>query len=117
MIPAHAHIYISGPMTGYAEYNFPAFNQLAAQLRAQGYAVSNPAEHVLVDDHGVFRTWQSFMREDIREVSKADVLVVLPGWEKSRGARAEVVVARMLALPVLTPDLLDAVIPESLPVL
>ena len=37
-------VYISGPMTGIAEYNFPLFNRVAAQFRADGYSVLNPAE-------------------------------------------------------------------------
>lgn len=37
-------IYISGPMTGKAIYNQPAFNAAAKRLRKQGHFVVNPAE-------------------------------------------------------------------------
>ncbi|MBT9158943.1 MAG: hypothetical protein DDT26_00192 [Dehalococcoidia bacterium] len=37
-------IYISGPMTGLHDLNFPAFRDAAAKLRAIGYEVVNPAE-------------------------------------------------------------------------
>jgi len=36
--------YISGPMTGLPEHNFPAFNAAAAYYRERGFEVINPAE-------------------------------------------------------------------------
>lgn len=41
-------IYIAGPMTGLPDFNFPAFNDMAAILRGLGYHVENPAEHGVV---------------------------------------------------------------------
>ena len=38
------NIYISGPMTGIADDNRPAFNRVAAKLRAMGHNCENPAE-------------------------------------------------------------------------
>ena len=37
-------VYISGPMSGLPELNFPAFHAAAASLRAKGLDVVNPAE-------------------------------------------------------------------------
>lgn len=37
-------IYISGPMTGLPDFNFPAFHDAAARLRERGHEVANPAE-------------------------------------------------------------------------
>lgn len=39
------YIYLCGPMTGLPEYNYPAFHAAAAELRAQGWRVVNPAEN------------------------------------------------------------------------
>ena len=39
-----ARIYVAGPMTGIQDLNFPAFHAQAAQLRADGHQVVNPAE-------------------------------------------------------------------------
>ena len=41
--------YIAGPMTGIAEFNFPAFNKEAVRLRAEGLTVLNPADHGIVE--------------------------------------------------------------------
>jgi len=41
---AAKRIYISGPMTGLPEHNFPAFHAAAERLRKAGWEVNNPAE-------------------------------------------------------------------------
>ena len=38
-------IYLSGPMTGLPEFNYPAFHEAARRWRAIGWDVINPAEH------------------------------------------------------------------------
>lgn len=105
--------YIGGPMRGLPEFNFPAFDSLAAFLRAEGWTVANPAEHdreVLgrealesADGYatGDITAWaestgfsfQEAMRWDLAQVLQADAIILLPGWERSTGARFERVVA------------------------
>lgn len=97
-IPADA-VYLSGPMTGIAELNYPAFNAEAARLRNLGLRVVNPAEVQLPPD----ATWTDFMRVDIANmVACCDTVVTLPGWERSKGARIEVGLARQLDLRVVS---------------
>ena len=36
-------IYVAGPMSGLPAFNFPAFHEAAADLRACGFDVVNPA--------------------------------------------------------------------------
>ncbi|OCZ54352.1 hypothetical protein A7D23_06040 [Dehalobacter sp. TeCB1] len=83
-------------MTGIPEYNFPAFNQAADYLRRSGYEVINPAEF-----GDPLLSWEANMRRAIRGMMKADRVVVLEGWEKSRGARIEVELAEKLDIPVV----------------
>lgn len=78
--------YISGPMRGIKDFNFPAFHRAAAYLRQQhGWWVLNPAEMGDVAGWG----WPDYMRRDIVAVSTADVVVLLDGWEGSKGAGEE----------------------------
>ena len=83
-------VYISGPMTGLPEFNYPAFFAKAAELRAEGRAVLSPALIVGGQDW----EWRDWMREALKMQMEAEVVYMLPGWRKSRGARIE----RRLAL-------------------
>lgn len=87
-------IYLSGPMTGIPEFNYPAFNAAADVLRAEGLEVVNPAEAPKQD------SWAAYMRHDKELLKNCTEVVLLPGWEKSRGARIEVKWAKAWGLPV-----------------
>jgi hypothetical protein len=90
-------VYIAGPMTGYPEYNFPAFHHTAQVMRDIGYTVISPAE---LEEGKLGETWEYYMRRDLPLLCTCDMVVVLEGWEKSRGARLEVQTARALGIPV-----------------
>jgi hypothetical protein len=87
-------IYIAGPMTGLPEYNYPAFNDLAECLRSLGWEVENPAENP-VPPSG---EWIDYMRQALPQLMTCEFIVMLPGWEKSRGACIEKRVAASLGI-------------------
>jgi Domain of unknown function (DUF4406) len=89
-------IYVSGPMTGLPELNFPAFNATAESLRAVGHVVTNPAE---LNPDGA--SWHDCMRRDIVALMDCDTVATLPGWEHSKGARLEVLIAERLGMTVV----------------
>lgn len=107
--------YIAGPMRGYPEWNFPAFHAAEEALRAVGYLTINPArrdeEHGL-DASGITAEQtegdvefdlNEALAWDLDQIAKvADLVVVLPGWEESKGAAAEVATAHALRKPVKT---------------
>jgi len=90
-------VYISGPMTGLPDLNFPAFYAAAAELRARGLDVVNPAE-INAENPG---SWESCMRADIKALCDCDALVMLPGWERSKGAHLEVHLAHRLGMRIM----------------
>lgn len=90
-------IYLSGPMTGYPDFNYPAFRKATTVLRMQGLEVFDPSE-CFDGDQGLSK--EVYMREDIAAVLKASIVVVLDGWEQSPGARLEVEVAKAIGIPV-----------------
>lgn len=97
LAPARAgRVYLAGPMSGLPDLNFPAFHAAAAQLRAQGLVVINPAEHGVVEG----ATWADYMHHDIAGLVSCERIHLLPGWAQSKGARLELHIALELGLVV-----------------
>lgn len=86
-------LYIAGPMTGLPQLNYPAFEQVAKNLRAMGYDVISPNEYNIDD-------WDTAMRPALHALIDAEGVAVLQNWEFSRGARLEVHIAIELGIPV-----------------
>lgn len=81
---------LAGPMSGLPDFNYPAFNAVAAWLREQSYEVFNPAES-FAGDTTLARA--QYLRASLREATFCDRLLLLDGWENSRGAILELLVA------------------------
>ena len=111
------NLYIAGPMRGKKNFNFPMFDAVAALYRRYGHTVFNPAERD-VKKHGkkisenekgsleVAEKQHGFslrlaLADDTAWICKqADGLVMLPGWRKSNGAKAEHALAKALGLRI-----------------
>ena len=110
-------IYLAGPMRGYPNFNFPAFDKAADLLRRQGFTVFSPAEHDRTKhpdiennptgDEEIAASQTGFsLREalaaDTNYICKtADAIALLPGWEESRGVAAELALAKALGHTVI----------------
>ena len=111
-------LYLAGPMRGIPYFNFPAFKAAAAQLRAKGHYVFNPAERdnevhgedisagnedgceaKAAIEHGF--DLRRALGEDLAFIcAEAEGIALLPGWERSKGAIAELAVAAALGLQI-----------------
>lgn len=113
-------IYVAGPMRGIPEFNFPAFNSAAALLRGKGHEVFNPAERdierhngldiskgnaagceeIAAKQHGF--SLRDALADDTAWICKhADAIALLPGWENSKGAKAELALSEALGHQVI----------------
>lgn len=88
--------YLSGPMSGLPEMNYPAFNAEAERLRELGFHVENPAENPEQS------SWEDYMKAAIIQMLSCEVVVMLPGWSESRGALIERELALRLGLKVIS---------------
>lgn len=93
-------VYISGPMTGLPDLNAPAFDAKQAELEAAGYDVINPARA-----GELHWTWLQFMKRALVDLSQADAIYMLTGWETSKGAVLERAIALALEYPATYEDI------------
>jgi len=107
--PVKPRIYVAGGMTGYVDYNFPAFFKAAAELEEQGYEVLNPAQMDLdcgwtieklrqLDEAEFQEFLKGAVKRDLDAIQTCQAIAMLPGWESSKGAKAELALARWLGL-------------------
>lgn len=102
--------YIAGPMAGFPDFNYRAFYGAEAALDLGGWRVVNPAR---LDAHGVedfgvdyealtvtASSRAAFLKRDFEWLVRCDAIFMLPGWESSKGANAELLVARMTGMEV-----------------
>jgi nucleoside 2-deoxyribosyltransferase len=79
--------YLAGPMSGYRHHNFPAFWAAEAALRKNWRIVSPAKKGDLTKDlSNSKKTYAEYMRRDVQMLGQCDAIILLPGWEKSRGA-------------------------------
>ena len=84
MIPRHATVYLSGPMSGYPLFNHPAFFAMEGLLRKNFECdILNPARN----PHGL--TYDQYMDLAFEDIRKCDHILLLDGWHLSRGAKME----------------------------
>ena len=94
-------VYLSGPMTGRLNFNFAQFDAWAAELRNAGAVVLNPAETAGGATH-LPREW--YFRMDFAVIGNAEAVVLMPGWDNSRGATIEALYANELGVPLYQLD-------------
>lgn len=108
-------VYIAGPMSGIPQFNIPAFDAAAKYLRNEGFEVVSPAEvdgpvareYLLRSPDGDHADlppgegWSFYLSRDFRILADEGIegIVTLDGWEKSRGARLEVLMGAELGIP------------------
>ena len=89
-------LYVSGPMTGCVDLNYPAFFAAEGLLHLFSFDVSNPAQYAPQDGW----QWENYLRRDLVDLLDCGGVATLTGWGRSRGARFEVRTARTLNMPV-----------------
>ena len=108
-------LYLAGPMRGYKDFNFPAFDECQHYLELAGFHVVNPAEQDRIngfDPTGLngedyelealdFDLREALSRDFDWIINHVDAVVMLPGWEKSRGATTEKFVAELVGVEVM----------------
>lgn len=88
-----AKIYISGPITGNPNYK-EQFAAISRMLETDGHIVVDPS----VETEGL--SPRDYMRISLARLESADEILLLPGWENSKGAKIEKLYAEYIGLRV-----------------
>ena len=86
-------IYIAGPMTGYTDYNFPAFLNAEKEL-SEKYEVLNPAKNPEQ------KCYADYIRAAIGLLIQCDAIFMLEKWELSKGSKLEWKIAGVLGMEI-----------------
>lgn len=89
-------VFISGPMTGYKNFNRDEFNAEARAMEDRGYVVLNPA--ILPDG----LQHEQYMSITLAMLRQADAILMLKGWHESKGAQLELDLAIRSGLVVFS---------------
>lgn len=102
--PKTMRIFVSGPMSGYPNYNFDKFRKVEERLRVRGHDVTSG--RFLFESEiarGITRPHKEYQRAALLHMLAfgADAIAQLDGWEQSSGATGEAAVALNLGMEFL----------------
>lgn len=95
--------YIAGPYRANTKLgiirNILRARKAAKQYWAKGYAVICPHLNSALMDN--IAPADTFLRGDLELLQYADIMVVLPGWKKSKGTLGEIEFAKAKGIPII----------------
>lgn len=97
--PERETSYLSGPMSGLPDSNFPQFDRYAKALRELGFSVINPAENF---GGRTDLPREEYLRKDFSQILSLPKgngrVFFMPGWKGSKGASLEYLIAKAVGI-------------------
>lgn len=99
--------YLSGPMSGIPDFNYPSFVKISEELRDAGIKIESPHENVWPPNHENLsepQLWQAMMGKSMLQMTRCNGIILISGWPQSKGARRELEFAYGKGWPVFFYD-------------
>ena len=94
-------LYLSGAISKQPDFK-EYFKTYEDELRRRGFNdIFNPASIDCILGKDTRSLWSAYMRYDIEQLMRCDVLVFLPNWRKSKGAKIEINLCKKIGIPVV----------------
>lgn len=104
-------VYLAGPMTGLPDYNRAGFEEAERYATARGWTFASPRttdpshpggcpQGELQSTAAGTHPYGCWVRASLRMLLACDEVLMLPGWEASRGACLEKAVAQACGMPI-----------------
>lgn len=88
-------VYISGKITG-IDNHAELFSSAELELKSMGFHPINP----VTINHEHDKSWESYMKEDIKALCDCTGIYMLRNWKKSTGAKIEYKIAMWLGMDI-----------------
>jgi len=93
-------IYVSGKYSGDTDKNIEAARTVAVFLWEMGHSVICPHTNTANFEKFCNATYEQYIAGDLDMISRCDAMVMVGGWEESKGANIEKDYADRIGLPV-----------------
>ena len=96
-------IYLSGKITGREKEDYTRqFARAESFYKTGGFDVVNPVKigEVILKNNPNAK-WEDFMKEDLKALRTCTHIVLLEGWEESKGAKMEKAEAEKMGLEIM----------------
>lgn len=92
--------YLCGPITDLPNLNLGGFLTARKEVELKGYRTIMPHDLFSGIDTSKY-LHKDYMKKCFYALITTDILVLLPGWQNSKGAKQEIVLAEMLHIPII----------------
>lgn len=100
-------LYVAGPVTGLTDGNYPAFEYAAKRLFGAGHTPVLPPELRTalqpIAEMTLGQCYKKVIPNDIVELATCEGMIVLPGFESSKGTAFEMHGAELFEMDVFRP--------------
>jgi nucleoside 2-deoxyribosyltransferase len=95
--------YLAGPMTGLPDFNYRVFEAEQKKLRSQGLDVVSPhsIDFGETEEKPGSLPYQTYIKGGLKLLLTCDAIILMVGWENSKGCLTELTVASACGMMIL----------------